>query len=72
MGKGLRREQAKVPYTDAELRQFDMLTNRLSSPNQLTRLDARFQMPKFIAKHGKEKCDAMFEVLKRRDDRRSR
>ena len=59
------------PYTDAELRRFDLLTLKLSSPNQLHRIEARMTIKKYIEEHGKEKCDAMFEVLKRRDRKRA-
>lgn len=55
------------PFSDAELRQFARLTLKLSSRNQLHRIEARMELPKFIEKHGKEKCDAMFAVLNRRD-----
>lgn len=54
-------------YTEAELKQFDRLTMKLSSPRQMDRIDARLDIVKFEAEHGKEKCQAMFEVLQRRD-----
>jgi hypothetical protein len=57
------------PYTTAELKQFDRLTNKLSSQDQMARINARVDIKKFIEEHGKEKCDAMFDVLKRRDAR---
>jgi len=54
-------------YTDAELRRFNLITLKLSSRTQLHRIEARMEIRRFIEEHGKEKCDAMFEVLKRRD-----
>lgn len=59
--------EKKVPYTQAELRAFDLLTLKLSSSNQMHRIEGRMRIKDFIAEHGKEKCDAMFEALKKRD-----
>jgi hypothetical protein len=56
-----------VVYTAEELRRFDHLTLRLSSRDQVTRIEARFDVKRFQQEHGKEKCDAMFAVLKARD-----
>jgi hypothetical protein len=58
-------------YTAAELKAFDRLTQRLSDRDQMKRISARLYMPAFIEKHGKEKCDAMFEALKHRDAKRA-
>lgn len=60
------------PYTEAELKRFDRLTQKLSSDNQLARIEARLAIPKFIAEHGKEKCDVMYAVLRERDKKRGR
>lgn len=57
----------RKPYTAAELKQFDRLTMKLSSRDQLARIEARMAIKRYIEEHGKEKCDAMFAVLKRRD-----
>lgn len=55
-------------YTRAQLEAFDRITQNLSSRDQLVRIRARVsEVPAFVKKHGKEKCDAMFEVLKERD-----
>ena len=51
-------------FTDAELKEFRDLVEAAESRNQLERIRSRMDMPKFIANAGKEKCDAMFEVLK--------
>ena len=61
----------KPLYTPALLRKFDRLTMKLSSRDQMERVDARLiGIPNFIKEHGKEVCDAMFEVLKKRDAKR--
>ena len=54
-------------YTRTLLAEFDLLTLRLSSRNQLVRITARLRIPEFIKEHGQEVCDAMFEELQRRD-----
>jgi hypothetical protein len=56
-------------YSKKLLAEFDRLTSRLSSLNQLERIEARLEMPRFVEKHGKEVCDAMFAVLTKRDNR---
>lgn len=57
----------KPTYTPSLLQKFDRLTNRLSSQNQLERIEARCDIKEFIAEHGKEVCDEMFAVLQKRD-----
>ena len=59
------------PYTNELLRKFDRLTLRLSSPNQMERINARLDAAEFEKEHGKETCQAMFEELKRRDARKA-
>lgn len=49
---------------------FDLLTAKLSSRDQLTRISARMDIKTFVAEHGEDKCNAMFEVLKKRDARK--
>lgn len=51
-------------FTDDELKEFRDLVEAEESRNQLERVRSRMDMPKFIARVGREKCDAMFEVLK--------
>lgn len=34
-----------------------------SSGNQLERIRSRLDMPKFIEKHGKEKCEIMYKRI---------
>lgn len=55
------------PYTAKEFREFDRLTEDMSSRVQMARISARLAMTKFVAKHGKEKCDAMWAEIQRRD-----
>jgi hypothetical protein len=52
-------------FTDAELNEFRDLVEKGESLQQLDRIESRLEMPKFIERVGREKCDAMFEVLKR-------
>lgn len=52
-------------YTQAELDEFRMLVEMGESRNQLERIHSRLDLPKFIDRVGREKCDAMFEVLKK-------
>lgn len=59
--------ELKAVYTKRQLAQFDRITNGLHSPDQLKRIQARIDCKKFQATHGKEKCDAMFAELKKRD-----
>jgi hypothetical protein len=59
---------ARKLYSAKLLREFDLLTLRLGSRDQLTRITARLRVPEFIAKHGQAVCDAMFEELQRRDN----
>jgi hypothetical protein len=54
-------------WTPDELAEFDEITLGLSSPNQLTRINARLRIGPFEKAHGKAKLEAMFAVLKNRD-----
>ncbi len=51
-------------YTEQELDEFRDLVEAGESQSQTERIRSRMDMPKFIEKVGREKCDAMFEVLK--------
>lgn len=55
---------AMTQYTKDELNEFRELVEGGESRDQLRRIRARLDMPKFIERVGREKCDAMFEVLK--------
>lgn len=50
-------------YTDGELSEFRDLVEAGESPQQLERIRSRLDMPRFIERVGREKCDAMFKVL---------
>jgi len=54
-------------YTPALLKRFDRLTEKLSSRDQLRRIEARLEIKAFVETHGKEGCDAMFEALRARN-----
>jgi hypothetical protein len=54
-----------VEYTQEELNEFRDLVEAGESLHQLERIRSRLAMPKFIDRVGRDKCDAMFEVLKR-------
>lgn len=55
---------SEVNYTEEELNEFRELVELGESSHQMDRIHSRLDMPKFIERVGKEKCDAMFEVLK--------
>ena len=57
-------------YSASELREFDRLTDRCSSHDQMTRISARLDLEKFIKKHGKEKCDVMWQEILRKEHKR--
>lgn len=56
-----------MSYTPELLDEFDRITKRLSSQNQMERINARFEVGEFEDKHGREVCLEMFAELKRRD-----
>jgi hypothetical protein len=51
-------------YSKDELDEFRGLVEAGESRQQLERIRSRLEMPKFIQRVGRDKCDAMFEVLK--------
>lgn len=54
----------ETTYTTDELDEFRDLVEAGESQNQLERIRSRLALPKFVERVGREKCDAMFEVLK--------
>ncbi len=57
---------SKIPksqWTEAE-REFDRIICKTESKNQLTRIYGCQALKKFVAKHGKEECDRMWERIK--------
>ena len=60
------------PYTADELREFDRITMKACSQNQMDRISGRLDEKTFVKKHGMAKCKAMFVALKDRDNKRRR
>jgi hypothetical protein len=56
-----------MTYTPEEFAKFDRLTRNTSSQNGAIRVMSRIDLSGFIKEHGKEKCDEMWEVIKKRD-----
>ena len=55
----------KKPYTRKEYNEFKRLVMLAESIRQMDRIKARLEQPKFIERVGREKCDLMFEELKK-------
>ena len=53
-----------IEYTTEELDEFRDLVEAGESLNQLERIRSRMALPKFVDRVGRDKCEAMFEVLK--------
>ena len=53
-----------ISYTQNELEEFLCLIEAAESRDQLERIRSRLDMPAFIKRVGREKCDAMFEFIK--------
>lgn len=60
-----------VTYTTEAMAEFRDLVEAGESRDQLERIRSRVSMPRFIAKVGRERCDAMFEILKAEDGKQS-
>ena len=58
---------AQEKFTEDEMNEFRDLVEAAESPSQLDRIRSRLDMPKFIERVGRDKCEAMFEVLKEED-----
>lgn len=54
-----------IEYDKSELDEFRRLIELTESHDQMDRIEGRMSMPAFIEKTGRDKCDAMFEVLKK-------
>jgi hypothetical protein len=50
-------------WTDLE-KEFDKLIDMSESRDQVTRIDGRYRLNRFVEQHGKEACDAMWERIK--------
>lgn len=55
----------KKPYTRKEYKEFKRLVMLAESIEQVDRIESRLEQPKFVARVGREKCDLMFEELKK-------
>ena len=53
----------KKLFKRAELKLFDRLSTLASDQDQMTRIRARLELTRFVAAHGKEKCEAMWDEL---------
>jgi hypothetical protein len=54
-----------VTYTPEEMAEFSKLYRLSGSLRQSDRHHSRFTMPGFVKRVGKEKCDAMFEIVRK-------
>ena len=54
---------ALAEFNDDDMREFTRLVALGESARQMDRITSRMEFPKFVEKHGKEKCDAMFTKL---------
>ena len=52
-----------ITYTDEEISEFETLVLMGESQDQMDRINSRLEMPLFIEKHGREKCDLMFKAI---------
>lgn len=50
-------------YTQEEFDEFEELVELSGSHDQMDRIYSRLQMPEFIRRVGKAKCDEMWKVL---------
>jgi hypothetical protein len=57
------RKYPRSQWTRDEV-EFDRLIALCESPIQMIRIEGRLDMKKFTDKHGKEKCDQMWERIK--------
>jgi hypothetical protein len=57
-------------FTKEELDEFRVLVEKGESRQQMDRIESRLDMPKFIERVGRDKCNAMFEVLKKEYEER--
>lgn len=53
----------RIQWSKEEIEEFDNLVDATGSHDQVERINGRLDMGEFIAKHGKEKCDAMWAHL---------
>jgi hypothetical protein len=56
-----------MTYTKSELDEFRRLVELGESLRQMDRIESRLELPKFIERVGREKCEGMFKELQRED-----
>lgn len=54
-------------FTEEQYQEFKGLVEMTSSRDQMDRINARVNMPKFIEKHTKALCDEMYKRLCKED-----
>jgi hypothetical protein len=52
-------------YTQRELEHFRILVDGTGSMDQMERISSRLALTQFQKDHGKEKCEAIYEQLKK-------
>lgn len=50
-------------FTKEEFAEFFRLVNMSDSPSQMDRINSRLEMPGFVRKTGRDKCDRMWELI---------
>lgn len=55
-------------WTPQELKRFDKLTRATVSRDQMERIEGRLALTAFVRRKGRAKCDAMWAVIKKRDN----
>jgi hypothetical protein len=58
---------SEKPYTPQERRQFKRILDQTGSLSNYERISARLAMERFVADHGKAKCQAMYDAIMRRE-----
>jgi len=58
-------KSTESPYSKEELDEFRGLVEAGESRIQMERIRSRLDMPKFIERVGKDKCDIMFKELEK-------
>lgn len=51
-----------MKWTKEEITEFNRLYH-LSGGSQMQRIESRLDMPRFVSKHGEDKCKAMYQHI---------
>ncbi|MBK3400405.1 hypothetical protein [Methylobacterium ajmalii] len=54
-------------FTEAELAEFDNASRQSASRDQVVRISGRQALRALVERHGKPKCDAMWEAIQARE-----